>query len=289
VIVSIMGGDVLPEQGYRGVNAVLGKRLLDHAACITSKSAFLDRALARIGDYQGKIRRVTWGVDLDRFRPDRDVTRLRDRLAIPQGHLVFFDPRMATAFYNKHVILGAFSRFVKLRRAAAVLVIAELFPDSAYVAALRRQSRELGVDENVRFVGHVPHEDMADYYALADVTISVPRSDGLPQTIYEALACGSFLVVGDLVQYRELVEDRATAYLVPVGDESALTSALDWVATHRDVRDRAAPLGRRLVEIHADRRIQEEVVTGIYGELLDRRTLREGATSESRRQDSFSR
>jgi len=267
LIVSVMGGDVLADQGYRGHRPRLVKLLLDHADAITSKSDFLDAALAEIGDYRRKLHRVTWGIDLHHFHPSRDTSPLRRRLLIDATELVFFDPRLAEPLYNKHVILQAFARYLAIGP-PAVLVVSELGGSAEYLAALRRIAAELGIAERVRFVGVIDHADMADFYALADVTISIPSSDGFPQTIYEAAACGSFLIVGDLPQYGEALRDGLMARLVKVAEADDLAKALSWLAQHPDARAEGVKAGREFVTRTANKAAEERGVVRIYDDLL---------------------
>lgn len=268
LVVTVMGGDILPEQGYRGFYKPFIRLLLARADLITSKSSFMDAALGNIGDYGDKVRRITWGIDLKRFYPHRPAHSLRAQWEIPADHLVIFDPRAARPFYNKHISIKAFALFLRTSGIPAVLLVSEFLGEAAYLSHLRLLVDELGITENVRFVGTIPHADMPDYYALSDVTLSVAPSDGLAQTVYEALAGGSFLIIGNLPQYTGVVEDFITARLVPIGDEVALADAIHWAASHPENRRRAAELGRYYVEKHADFDVQAERVNQLYDELL---------------------
>lgn len=269
MVITIMGGDILPEQSFNGWRVPFVKAMLNHADCITSKSQFLDGALCRIGDYAAKIKRVTWGVGLNIFRPDRDVAYLREQWHIPPGDLVFFDSRGAKPIYNKHIILAAFASYLRSGGPSATLLIATINSQSSYVAELRQNAQNLGIIDRVRFLGTVDHALMPDYYTLADVTISIPRSDGLPQTIFEALACGSFLILSDLPQYAGTVEDGVTARLVPANDSEAVATALAWIAARPEIRAQVAQTGRAYVQRYADNRTQARLVNQLYRELLE--------------------
>jgi glycosyltransferase involved in cell wall biosynthesis len=268
LIVTVMGGDILPDQGYRGLSAFFIRLLLDHADCITSKSKFMDAALDRIGKYRDKIRRINWGVDLDRFHPNRDVSILRSRWSIPSSDLVFFDSRLARPFYNKHLIIEAFANYMKSGGKSATLLISEFFAEPAYLKQLKKKVEDLGITKKVLFIGEIPYNEMPDYYTLADVTISVPPSDGLPQTIYEAFACGSFLILTVLPQYAEIIEDGVNARLVPVGDVNALTEALLWVSSNSIIRQEAKKIGYQYVRENADFKNQALLVNKLYDEFL---------------------
>jgi glycosyltransferase involved in cell wall biosynthesis len=267
LVVSVMGGDILPDQSYHGYRARLVRTLLDSADCITSKSEFLDAALENIGDYCGKVRRITWGIDLKQYNRMRDTSALRSKLQIDRKECVFFDPRLAQPLYSKQVILAAFARYLE-QGPPAVLIVSELFGHRRYIALLRRRARELGIADRVRFVGRIDQYEMADYYALADVTISVPTSDGFPQTIYEAAASGSFLVVSDLPQYREAFSGGLMARRVAAGDDESLAAALLWVVNNPEARAEASQRGAAYAAKVADKRTQDDLVCKMYDELL---------------------
>ena len=268
LVVTVMGGDILPDQEYHGLSSFFIRLLLDHTDCITSKSEFMDAALERIGNYRAKTRRVNWGIDLDRFYPNKDVSALRVRWSIPPSDLVFFDSRLAKPFYNKHLILEAFANYLKRGGASATLLVSEFFADPTYLAQLKKRARDLNIIDKVVFVGEISYDEMPDYYNLAEVTISVPPSDGLPQTIYEAFACGSFLILSNLPQYAGIVEDKATACLVPVGDVNALTEALVWVSANPIIRQKAKEISYSYVQENADFEKQALFVNRLYDELL---------------------
>ena len=269
LIVSTMGSDIMPAAAYRGLYAPFIKYLLDHADLITAKSPFMDEALFAIGDYAHKIRRVTWGVELEHFRLERSPQMLREEWSIPEKDIVFFDPRAARPLYNKHIILQAFAKYVELDRKAATLLVAEFNASRRYLFDLKNLADKLGIMHKVRFIEDIAPDKMADYLSLADVVISIPSSDGFPQTLYEAMACGSFLIVSDMPQYKHVFEDNVTAKFVDVNSISALTDGMSWTVQHPEIRKRARKLGREYVRIHANRQSQNQLVNQLYAELIE--------------------
>jgi glycosyltransferase involved in cell wall biosynthesis len=268
LIVSTMGGDIIAGRGYHGVHRSLIRALLSRADIITTKSAFMDAKVCHIGDYRAKLRRVTWGVDLDHFQPDLDVDYLRHRWQIPDGDLVFFDSRGAKPLYNKHVILTAFANYLQGNNPPATLLVSEQSAVAAYLARLKNQARELNVANRVRFIGNVPYRQMPDYFNLATAVISIPSSDGLPQTIYETMACGTLMIMGNLPQYKGVAIEGVTARLVRYNDPEAVAHAMAWIANHPEVRSTTVRVGRAYVKKWADKRTQTKYVNQIYSSLL---------------------
>ncbi len=272
LVVTVMGGDILPDQSFHGRRRWLTMKMLEGADIITSKSNFLDKVLQGIGSFGHKIRRVTWGVDIQRFYPGMDVRFLRERLNMEPDDLVFFSPRNCRPFYSQDLIIRAFAMYESLHREKkkARLVIAGLFPEESYLKRLRVLVKELGLQDEVHFVGPISHQEMPLYFNLADIMVATPPSDGMPQSLYEGMACGSYPILGNLPQYQEMVEDGVNGRLVRIGDVRALTEAMSWAAGHPDHRRAAATLNRRKILEVANKEVQESQVNSIYEELLKR-------------------
>ena len=268
LVVSTMGDDINPKYPYHKITVPFARLLLDHADIITSRSDYMDEALALIGNYQSKTRRVTFGIDLEKFHSNRDVGWLRKKLAIPADDIIFFDPRVAKPNYNKHVILGAFAHYLHNGGSAATLLVTEYLADPKYSLQLRHQAQSLGISDHVRFLGAIDLADLPDYFTLADITISIPSTDGLPQTFFEAFACGSFIIAGDLPSYKGVLQNGVTACLVSVNDEIKLAETMQWVVKHPDIRKKAVQLGQIYIQDHADFRKQANLVNQIYSELI---------------------
>jgi glycosyltransferase involved in cell wall biosynthesis len=212
---------------------------------------------------------VTWGVDTKKFQPSLDVSVLQRRWNIDPDDLVFFSPRICQPFYKQDLIIHAFAGYLQRAQKGvkAKLIVAELFPDEAYCRHLRRLVAELGLTESVRFIGAIPYQEMPAYFNLADIMIATPPSDGMPHSLYEAMACGTYPILGNLPPYQELLKDGINGRLVPVGDINALAEAMHWAAAHPEQRKAAAVINRQRIIEMADKDVQDRLVNSIYDEL----------------------
>lgn len=268
LVATVMGSDVSAAIGYRGVYKPFTKLILDHADRITSKSEGMDRMLLQIGDYASKIERVTWGIDFAAYQKTADISALKQKLGISEDTFVFLDPRGAKPLYNKQLILEAFRKFKDRAGIPAVLLISEFSADQRYLAQLKQLANQWDLDANVRFLPPANQEEMISYYALADVVVSVPSSDGFPHTIYEAWASECFLILSDLPQYEEAVLAGQAAIVVPVGTVEPLTQAMLTVARQPDLRAAHRTRARDFVIEHADMDQQKQRILKLYSKLL---------------------
>lgn len=230
LVVTVMGGDILFEE--QGDPTAAGKwltlHLLRQADYITSKSSHLISVLDQLGGFGTKAERIVWGISLAQFRPT-DSAPLRARLGLRPGQRVVLSPKILRPFYRPHLIVEAMALVVRTVP-DAVLVVTEYLADSAYRAQIDSRIRELGLADNVTFCGRVLHADMPAYYSLAEMTVAVPPSDGLPQTLLEGMACGTPSVLGRLPRYEEIVSHGTSAYFVDADPRSIATGILELFA-----------------------------------------------------------
>lgn len=266
LVVSVMGGDVLfEEQGAptpRGI--ALTKSLFAAADRITAKSDFLITKLNELGGYGAKAIRVVWGVDPEQFRP-LDASALRRECGIPDGARIVLSPKILQPFYNIDVLVDAMVLMVK-QVPSAHLVVTEYGADPQYRAQLMAQIERLGLADHVSFVGRIPYERMPLFYSLAEVAVGIPHSDGLPQTLLEAMACGVPSVIGRLDRYGEIVKDGESVLFADI-EPASVAGAVLRLLEDKALRDAIVAKGRKIVVEEANFPSDVRRVEAIYREL----------------------
>jgi D-inositol-3-phosphate glycosyltransferase len=79
---------------------------------------------------------------------------------------------------------------------------------------LERHAARIGLGGGVRFVGAVPHDQLADYYAMADLCVVPSLTESFGLVALEAQALGTPVVAASVGGLREIVEDGVTGLLV---------------------------------------------------------------------------
>jgi glycosyltransferase involved in cell wall biosynthesis len=266
LVVTVMGGDILfEEQGSpTPLTRWLTVELLRQADYITSKSHYLTSVMDRLGGFGPKTERIVWGVSLDRFRRI-EASALRARLGIAAGRRIILSPRILQPFYRVHLLVEALPRVVR-QFPEALLLITEHVADPAYRAAIAARVAELGLGGHVLFCGEAGQETMPLLYSAAEVSIGVPSSDGLPQTLLEAMACETPNVLSRLPRYEELVRHEESAYFVdptPEGIAAGVTRLLGDAG----LRERISRNALAIVRAEADLDEQVRRVERRYREL----------------------
>jgi glycosyltransferase involved in cell wall biosynthesis len=237
--VTVMGGDILFEE--QGNPTPAGRwltiELLRQADYITSKSEHLISVLGRLGGFGAKAERIVWGVSLREFRRV-ETAALRNALGLRAAQRVVLSPKILQPFYRVELVVEAMALVVR-EVPETMLLITEYGVDSSYRAAIQARVRELKLEGNVRFCGSIPYADMPAYYSLAEMTVAMPSSDGLPQTLFEGMACETPSILSRLPRYEEIVSHRVSAYFVDATPASIAAGMIELLA-NKDLRDEIA-------------------------------------------------
>ncbi|MEV7969741.1 MSMEG_0565 family glycosyltransferase [Sphaerisporangium sp. NPDC088356] len=194
------------------------------------------------------------GVDLLRYREAAPelVARLRARVGAGDRPMLLavggIEPRKGT-----DTLVAALSKLIRNRTPAPVLAVVggHSFQDHrAYrdrvLASL--DSLDLTLGKDIVELGTVPEEEMAAWYAAADVLAFPSVKEGFGLAALEAMAAGVPVVTSDLPVFREWLVPGRDALLVPIGDADALAGALADALDDQDLRDRLRAAGLRLAD-----------------------------------------
>jgi glycosyltransferase involved in cell wall biosynthesis len=87
---------------------------------------------------------------------------------------------------------------------------------------------------------------MRDIYAAADVFVTPSLEENLPNTIMEAMACGTACVGFEVGGIPEMIEHNQTGYVAQAFEPADLAKGIQWCLTHekagKNARERAVKL-----------------------------------------------
>ena len=258
--ITVWGSDVLIIPTISRRRRIYTWLALHGAAVVTGGSRTLVRAAIAAGARPSRSFYVHFGADLDRFSPGPAPAELRARLGL-DGHRVLFSPRTIAPLYHQEVVVDALARLP----ADVVLLMTRHNAQQAELDRIQARAAALGLGDRIRVVPGVAHAEMPDFYRLADLVVSVPASDGGPNTVVEALASGRPIVASDLAANREWLAELDPEALVPVGDSEATARAILTILARPDAeRTEKARLARSAVEERADQRATIAEIERLY-------------------------
>lgn len=181
--------------------------------------------LAQAGVPAERLHWVRHGVDAARFHPAPQAAA-RARLApalgpLPPGAVLLLFVGRLHPVKDCAALVEAFAALAASRPHWHLALVG----DGPLRAALQRQAEAAGVASRVHLAGRVDHAGLADWYAAADLVCLPSRSEGLPNVVLEALACGRPVVASAVGEVPALLPPFA-GHTVPPGDAAALRQAL---------------------------------------------------------------
>lgn len=243
-VVGARGSDIHMRSG---LSARLTRRTLAGAdAVLTVSRAMRTAAIERFGAEPGKVRTIVNGIDTGVFHP-RDRAAMRGKLGVrPGARLVTYVGRFVEA-KGMRELLEAFSAM-----AADPALELALVGDGVMRAQLVEMIAARGLQDRVHMPGGLEPVQVAEWICASDALTLPSWSEGYPNVVVEAIACGCPAVVSDVGGAREIV-DAGSGLLVPPRDPAALREALEQALSRRwDRAAMAAAMGRGWGDVAAD-------------------------------------
>lgn len=187
-----------------------------------------------------RIEVIPNGVALDRFsmRAQKQAAAWRRQFDIPADHVVIGSVGRLVEVKQYHLLIKALAGLI--RRGMPVSGV--LIGDGPLRSALQAQVQRLGIADRLHFLGS--RDDVPDVLPMLDIFTLCSRSEGMSNTILEAMAAGLPVVATAVGGTPEMVCDGETGCLVPPQDPQRLEAALLQLLGDAERRQRMGRRGR---------------------------------------------
>jgi len=178
-----------------------------------------------LGVDPARVKTVPNGIDAGVFFR-RDRAACRDRFGIDAGERVILSAGDLAESKGHHRVITALSALNDRGVRATLLIAGGVGRSGRFAEALRQQVVADGLGDRVVFLGEVTQDALAELMTAADVFCLASSSEGWPNVVNEALACGTPVVATDVGGVRQMIVSSRYGTVVPVDDGDALASAL---------------------------------------------------------------
>ena len=218
VVLKVHGSDILTLDEHPAKKGPT-VRALQQADGVVAVSQDLVEAVVQFGVSRDRVRLVYNGVDTGVFHPG-PAAEARRRLGIDGGPMLLYVGNLARV-KGVDVLVEACGELAK----SGVRFTCNLIGQGPLKESLGRRIGELGLKQSVKLLGAKPHAELPDWFRAADVFVLPSRSEGVPNVLLEASACGTRYVasrVGGIPEIARLGDGK----LVPPTDPLALAAAI---------------------------------------------------------------
>ena len=199
----------------------LFRKSIENAEIVIANSNPTKEEGIKFGIPEEKLHVVQPGADTDFFKPDIDVSSLRERYKT-NGKKVILTISRLTEQKGHDMVMKALPLLMEKLPSIVYFVVGK-GPEKKRLMAL---SRRLGLQDEIFFVEDVRDEDLPRFYNLCDLFIMPNRvadesrsQEGFGMVFIEANACGKPVIGGNTGGAVDAIIDGETGFLVNPTDE----------------------------------------------------------------------
>ena len=219
------------------------KILKDASKVIAVSNIEVDQYL-KMGVPKEKIVVIPNGIDFDSFIDLPKKGTFRKRYGISEKHIILFLGRL----HERKGIDFLIKSYAKLRNKLDDVVLVLVGSDDGYKDRAEILINKLNLTNEVRFIGHVSGADKIAAYVDADVLVYPAIFEIFGLVPFEAIMCGTSVIVTDDCGCGELVRDANCGYLVKYGDVNDLGEKMNFVIENPNKCERLVETGRKYIE-----------------------------------------
>lgn len=228
---------------------------------IVTPSTWLAERARASSLFQGlRIEVIPNAIDTEVYKPV-DRTIVRQLLNLPQDkHIILFGANNATADRRKgfHLLLAALQQLSETKQQQIEIVI--------FGASQPSNPPDFGF--KTYYLGKL-HDDisLSLVYAAADVFVAPSIEDNLPNTVMEALACGTPCVAFKIGGMSDLIEHQICGYLAQPFVVEDFAQGISWILENPERHHQLRKNARNKVEKNFTFSIQSNRYLDIFNQI----------------------
>lgn len=242
-------GSVLPffeKQGLKKIYDLLwGNKLLKNASKCIAVSRMERYQYLQMDIPENKIAIIPNGIDISDFKnlPEKGIFRNRYSIK-PDEKIILYLGRVHKS-KGIDFLINAFSKLVVQNNNTRLVIIG---PDAGYLNPLKEQVNELKIKDKVLFCGPLYEQQKFEALIDADVLVYPSTIEIFGLVPFEAIMCGTPIIVTDDCGCGEIVKEADCGYLVKYGDISGLSTKIREILTNPYDANEKVKCGQRCIK-----------------------------------------
>jgi len=220
-IVTCHGSDVYLSWKFKKIRA---KLVLKDADMVIALTEYMQKEIQKL--YSKKVVVIPNGIELDCFDvlPKEEI---RTKLGIKEDEKILIFVGTLRSIKGVKYLIQAMKSIIQQDPKIKLMLVG----DGEEKQSLKALSKELNIEKNIKFVGEVPHKNISEYLAAADIFVLPSLSEGFSIVVLEAMASGLPIVATNVKGVPEIVKNGVNGFLVePMCPESITKSKLSLLS-----------------------------------------------------------
>jgi len=265
VVVTLWGSDKLILQLPFLSNLII--RILNKADAIICEDKNLKSSLVARGMDCQKITLIQNGIDCSIFRPS-DSLKAKNHLNLQAEERIILSIGSLNKTKNHSLLINTFAETAALNNTWRLYIIGE----GVERKCLEKQILDLGLNKKVILLGLQNHSSLPQWLNAADIFVLPSQSEGTPNALLEAMACGLPVIASNVGGIPELIQDNIEGLLFESGSKDDLKEKLNRLIQDKGLQKTLAEnAGKKITSQYGSWKTQAEKLLSLYEQLLSSR------------------
>jgi glycosyltransferase involved in cell wall biosynthesis len=173
--------------------------------------------------------------------------------------------RSLTSDYRHDIILKAFEILNQKEIDFELTIVG----DGKELITLKELAKKSKIENKVNFTGRIPNTKLPELLQEANIYISMPITEGVSASLFEAMASNCYPIVTDIPGNQSWIKHRENGQLITIDDSIMLAEEIIWAFENSEVRNIAVLKNRKFVEENADYNTNMKIIADKYHELIN--------------------
>src|SRR3990170_1149045 len=264
-IAIVWGTDVLISPRRFLFFRFLAKHTLKKADAVILDSKVQKNAAVQLGCNPDKILKFPWfNEESVKLKSSREETR--EKLGW-SDNVIILSARSHETLYGIEHIIEAIPEIIKTEPNARFLILGQ----GRLTQTLKERVKQLQVSQYVRFLGHIPRDEVITYLNSSDINVSTSFSDGTSASLLEAMALAVPSVVTDIAGNKEWIESNYNGILTATRNPKDLAGKIVHLAQNQDTRKRLGKNAQTTIEQKVDWQRNMQTFDSLIQALIDKK------------------
>lgn len=229
---------------------------------IIALSEGIKKDLIKEGIRKDKITVIPNGIDLDSYNANSyDSQKIRNQLGLSFHETIIGTVGRLAPVKNIPLLLRSAKDIISQGTPAKFLIIG----DGPLRNSLEQLVSDLGISRDVMFTGW--QWDIKPIISILDIFVLCSSYETLPYALLEAMAMARPVIATSVGGNLDIVENNRSGILVPPADREALTKAILYLISRRDMANWMGKEGRQVIEKKYDIETTISKTTKMYQSL----------------------
>ena len=262
-------GSVLPSFGKQNLknwfDFVWGDKILKDAVKLIAVSNVEKDQYIKMGLPENKIEIIPNGIDISEYEKLPEQGKFRKKYGIKSDEKIILYLGRLHKTKGLDFLVNSFSNLLDCYR-NVTLVIAG--PESDFLNILITQIKKLNIDEKVFVIGPLYKNEKLEAFVDSDVLVYPGRIEIFGLVPFEAIMCGTPVIVTDDCGCGEIIKENRCGYTIKYGDINGLTKKIYEVLSNPEAAKEKVNHGKQFIKEELNWEINISKFTTLYTNCL---------------------